>query len=316
MSKRDRRAEAIERQKANLTTVITKESYRDKYDDMIKKTEKPVINVDINALTPAPKEWNFFPEISEEKMLEMMFSILENGLFNPIIVWEIDDNPQNPRYMILSGHNRVRAYKRILREYQDAPRFNKREYETIPAIVYRKNEIDELKAKEIIIDTNYIQRDEDKRLIPQIIKNRLEIVRGRKDVKGRTIDIVAEELGISATKVYEDQLIANRIIPELNEFYFNNELKKKSLLRFAWFDKEIQKWIYRNFKDKIIDDNVMRLKKNMSKEEIRSCFEDTNYVKKVSVSIKVPEFLKDEFKEMAIRWLTENELQHKTQRKA
>ena len=316
MSRSAKRAEAIERQKANLTTKITKESYRDKYDDMIKKTEKPVTNIDINKLSPAPDDWNFFPEISEEKMLEMMFSILENGLFNPIIVWEIDDNPQNPRYMILSGHNRVRAYKRILREYQDAPRFNKREYETIPAIVYRKNEIDELKAKEIIIDTNYIQRDDDKRLMPQIIKNRLEIVRGRKDVKGRTIDIVAEELGISATKVYEDQLIANRIIPELNEFYFNNELKKKSLLRFAWFDKEIQKWIYRNFKDKIIDDNVMRLKKNMSKEEIRSCFEDTNYVKKVSVSIKVPEFLKDEFKEMAIRWLTENELQHKTQRKA
>lgn len=316
MSRSAKRAEAIERQKANLTTKITKESYRDKYDDMIKKTEKPVTNIDINKLSPAPDDWNFFPEISEEKMLEMMFSILENGLFNPIIVWEIDDNPQNPRYMILSGHNRVRAYKRILREYQDAPRFNKREYETIPAIVYRKNEIDELKAKEIIIDTNYIQRDDDKRLMPQIIKNRLEIVRGRKDVKGRTIDIVAEELGISSTKVYEDQLIANKIIPELNEFYFNNELKKKSLLRFAWFDKEIQKWIYRNFKDKIIDDNVMKLKKNMSKEEIRSCFEDTNYVKKVSVSIKVPEFLKDEFKEMAIRWLTENELQHKTQRKA
>lgn len=308
MSRSAKRAEAIERQKANLTTKITKESYRDKYDDMIKKTEKPVTNIDINKLSPAPDDWNFFPEISEEKMLEMMFSILENGLFNPIIVWEREENKE---YMILSGHNRVKAYKRILLEYQNTPNFNRKEYETIPAIVYRKDEIDELKAKEIIIDTNYIQREEDKRLMPQIVKNRLEIVKDRKDVKGRTIDIVAKELGISATKVYEDQLIANRIIPELNEFYFNNELRKKSLLRFAWFDKETQKWIYENFKDKITDDNVIKLKKSMTKEDIKDCFDDTNYVKKVSVAIRVPEFLKEEFREMAIKWITEKELEHR-----
>lgn len=300
------RQEAIKKQLESLKGGKYGESYRDKYDDMIKKTEKPITNIDINLLYPAPESWNFFPEISDDKMLEMMFSIMENGLFNPIIVWEQDDG-----YMILSGHNRVNAYKRILLEYKNTPNFNRKEYETIPAIVYRKNEIDELKAKEIIIDTNYIQREEDRRLMPQIVKNRLEIVKNRKDVKGRTIDIVAKELGISATKVYEDQLIANKIIPELSEFYFNNELKKKSILRFAWFDKETQKWIYENYKDKITDDNVIKLKKSMTKEDIKDCFNDTNYVKKVSVAIRVPEFLKEEFREMAIKWITEKELEHR-----
>ncbi len=306
MSRRDRQ-EAIKKQLENLQGGTYGESYRDKYDDIIKKTEKPIVNVDIESLYPAPESWNFFPEISNDKMLEMMFSIMENGLFNPIIVWEQDEG-----YMILSGHNRVRAYKRILVEYQNAPNFNKKEYETIPAIIYRKDEIDELKAKEIIIDTNYIQRDEDKRLMPQIVKNRLEIVKDRKDAKGRTIDIVAKELGISATKVYEDQLIANKIIPELNEFYFNNKLRKKSLLRFAWFNKDVQRWIYENYRDEIIDDNVMKLKKIMTKEEIKDCFENPNHVKKVSVSIRVPEYLKDEFREMATRWVTEKELEFKS----
>lgn len=268
----------------------------------INNSNKKIEYIELTKLVPANKEWNFFPPITEEKMLEMIFSIQENGLFNPIIVWE-----QEEGFMILSGHNRVKAYERILSEYSDAPNFNANEYEKIPAIIYDKNEINENKAKEIIIDTNYIQREEDKRLMPKIIKNRLDIVRSRKDTKGRTIDIVAKELGLSRTKVYEDQLIANKIIPELSELFFSDKISKKSLLRFGWFNKGVQKWIYKEFKNLINNDNVMKIKKTMNKEEIRKCFTRKN-IKKVSVIIKVPEQLKDDFKKMANKWLKENEL--------
>ena len=50
----------------------------------------------------------------------------------------------------------------------------------------------------------------------------------------------------------------------------------------------------------------------MTKEEIKDCFENPNHVKKVSVSIRVPEYLKDEFREMATRWVTEKELEFKS----
>lgn len=276
-------------------------SYGKTYEDIYKfdADEKNITYIDINSLHPAPGDWNFFPQISEPKMLEMIFSILENGLFNPIIVWEQEDG-----CMILSGHNRVEAYKRIIMKYGDAPDFDKEEYKTIPAIVFKKEEIDENKAREIIIDTNYIQRGEDKKLMPQIIKNRLDIVKNRKDIKGNTIDIVAEELGLSRTKIYEDQLIANRIIPELNELFFDNTIKKKSLLRFAWFNKEIQEWIYDSFRDDITDENVMKLKKHMDKDSIEKCFENDG-VKMVTVYIKIPEEFRDEFKEMASEWIEE-----------
>ena len=308
MSRKDRQ-KALQKQLENLQGGKYGESYQDKYHEIIKKSEKDIINIDINLLSPAPNDWNFFPEISDDKMLEMMFSIQENGLFNPIIVWE-----RHGRYMILSGHNRVRAYKRIINEYEGAEGFDKKKYETIPAIVYRENEIDEIKAREIIIDTNYIQRDEDKRIMPQIVKNRLEIVKNRKDVKGRTMDIVAKELGISATKVYEDQLIANRIIPELNELYFNGELKKKSLLRFAWFDKETQNWIKDNFMESIDDEKVMRLKKNMPRDEIKKCLTFEDNINRVYVTMRMAEEITDEFKEMANEWIEdkENELKEKS----
>lgn len=301
MSRKDRQ-KALQKQLENLQGGKYGESYQDKYHEIIKKSEKDIINIDVNLLSPAPDDWNFFPEISDDKMLEMMFSIQENGLFNPIIVWE-----RHGRYMILSGHNRVKAYKRIMNEYEGTEGFDKRKYETIPAIVYREDEIDEMKAKEIIIDTNYIQREEDKRIMPQIVKNRLEIVKNRKDVKGRTIDIVAKELGISATKVYEDQLIANRILPEFNEMYFNGELKKKSLLRFAWFDIKTQEWMKDNFMDYINDERAMKLKKGMTKKEIEKCLTFEDNIKRVYVTMRVPEELSNDFREMANKWIKEKE---------
>jgi len=316
LSRKDR-DEALKKQMENLASGKYGKSFEDlkdtenkkdeKYKEIVKKSNKEIIPIDINLLFPAPIEWNFFPQISDDKMLEMVFSIMANGLFNPIIVWEKEKN----KYMILSGHNRVKAYKIILKEYFKTPGFDVEKYKTIPAIIYGKNEIKEAKAREIIIDTNYIQRGEERRIIPQIIKNRMEIIKERKDVKGRTIWLVAEEMGLSRTKVYEDQLIATRIIPELGEFYFNYKLKKKALLRFAWFDEETQKWIYENFKDDITDENVMKLKKKMDREQIRESFEDKNHIKKTTMYIAIPEYLKNDFKEMVTRWLTEKKIEQK-----
>ena len=272
------------------------------YTDFYQKSNKTVEDIEISSLFPAPDDLNFFPEISDTKMLEMIFSIQENGLFNPIIVWEQDNG-----YMILSGHNRVTAYGRIVSEYSHVDSFDSDKYKTIPAIVYGKNEIDEEKAKEIIVDTNYIQRDDYKRLLPEIIKNRINIIKDRKDIKGRTIDIVAKELMISSTKVYEDQLIANKIIPELRELYFEGVINKKPILRFAWFSKDIQKKLYKGVdSSNFTDDKVYKIKKDMTYEEIYETLTSTDYEKKVAVQLRVPEKLKDDFRKMANEWIKNN----------
>lgn len=287
----------LEERKRKYSNGVKDSKSENIYNNLMKTNKDEVVNLNIDSLHPSPDEWNFYPAISDKKMLEMVLSIIENGLFNPIIVWERDNG-----YQILSGHNRVMAYEKIVEEYKEEENFDKEKYQCIPAIIYGKDEIDESKAREIIIDTNYIQREEDRSLMPTIVKNRLEIIRSRKDVKGRTIDILAKELGISSTKVYEDHVIATKTIPELNELFFNEDIRKKSLLRLAWFDKPTQNYIYKNYKDVLIDSRIEKLKKGMEKEEIDKCFTE-EIIKKKLVTTPVPSFLIDDFKEMAKLWL-------------
>ena len=49
----------------------------------------PNKNIALNKLEPAPDEWNFFDELPDDKMLELMNSIKDNGLQHPIDIRHI-----------------------------------------------------------------------------------------------------------------------------------------------------------------------------------------------------------------------------------
>ena len=106
-----------------------------------------VTMINIGDLHDAPEQWNFYRPLPEDKFCELIYSIVQNGLLHPIVVWEREDG-----YMILAGHNRVRAY-RALKEVAEST-----QYDEIPAIIKARNQIDENKAQEIIIDTNWVSR--------------------------------------------------------------------------------------------------------------------------------------------------------------
>ena len=72
------------------------------------ETDENTIKVDIDKLENAPKDWNFYRKLPDDKFLELVESIQNKGLLHPIVVWEKEDN-----YMILSGHNRARAYQKL-----------------------------------------------------------------------------------------------------------------------------------------------------------------------------------------------------------
>ena len=65
--------------------------------------------IPIDKLVPASKEWNFYAPLPDDKMLELIESIRENGLLHPIVVWKRKDAPT----MVLSGHNRLESYKKL-----------------------------------------------------------------------------------------------------------------------------------------------------------------------------------------------------------
>ena len=77
--------------------------------------------VNIDDLYSAPDDWNFYDRLPAGKMQELIESIISIGLQEPVIVWKKDDSG---KYMILSGHNRVHAYK-ILCENQDSEKYSK-----------------------------------------------------------------------------------------------------------------------------------------------------------------------------------------------
>lgn len=273
-----------------------------KKDTLVQESGKTIQEVPIDLLYDAPKEWNIYPAISTDKMIEMMFSIMENGLFNPIIVWK-----KESRYMILAGHNRVKAYKNIINEYKDTPNFNYSKYESIDAIVYEEDEIDELKAREIIIDSNYIQRRTDNRLTPIIVKERMDIVSHRVDAKGRTVKIVAEELGMSETKVYEDSLIATELIKEGQDLFFNNKINKKAALSLGRMPQDLQKWIVDEYEGLLTSKMLVKLKPELSKDDVQEMFDEMIVEPDtVRICVEVPEGLSSQFREMTEKWIKKN----------
>lgn len=105
-------------------------------DKTIEKFKK-ILNLNVNDLIEFKE--HIFNEISEYKFEELVESISQNGVLDPIIVREIE----NSKYEIIAGHNRVRACKTL-------------NMQTVPATI--KN-VDDDTAKLIMIDTNINRRD-------------------------------------------------------------------------------------------------------------------------------------------------------------
>lgn len=104
---------------------------------VIKLSLGEVQDVDINKLEPYPE--HTYEGYDEERMKELEKSIKEYGLQTPIILW---DNGGD-KYIILAGHNRVKAHKNL-------------GYTKIPAII--KKNITKEEAAIIVNQTNMVQR--------------------------------------------------------------------------------------------------------------------------------------------------------------
>lgn len=227
-----------------------------------------IFSLDIYSLDNAPEDWNFYKPLSVNKMEELINSIKENGLLNPIIVWE----KGNGRYMILSGHNRKEVFRML---YEDEKNPERDKYKKIHCYVKKRDEITENAAKTIIIDTNWVQRTlsiEEK--AKSILVKYTEL--GRKEYASssdgtRTRDIVSEDYSISGRQV-SNYLRLNYLIPEIKELAFNNNISIKSGVKLSYFSEPTQKWIYDNYKDIFNNRNILKLNKDMSRDEITNIF--------------------------------------------
>lgn len=282
-------------------------------DSKIKKGEsiipKEIDNVieskiDISKIVPAPEDWNIFEPIDDDTMAEMMFSISENGLIHPIVVWESEED----KYMVLSGHNRLECYKKLYNKYNDS------KYLFIEAKIIPKESINEKIAKEIVIDSNYIQRKYTNKTLHKLLTVKANMMTDRKN----KINEIAKDTDISLRKLYEEFQIIENLIDPLKSLYYDETITRRNAIKLTtMFNNNIQKFLFKNHQinDKIVDvlyknfkvmaknNNITlnQLKDIISENDIDDLLEENTKIKKVS--IKIPEIYQSEIMELIQEFL-------------
>lgn len=222
--------------------------------------------IELDFLVPAPEEWNFYKPLSNDKFTELVESIDRNGLLNPLIVWEMDNN----QYMILSGHNRKRAFEFLKINSSEA------KYDKIPVIIKKKKDLTEDEAREIIIDTNWVQRVlSATEKAKSVIEKYAVLQKKLKYGEGKTRDTLGKEYKITGRQIDNYRRLEN-VIEEIYELVLQEKITLTPACEIARIDKDMQKWVFDNHIDKLTSSYTRQLKTNMTFEEVINVFEKSD----------------------------------------
>ena len=204
-----------------------------------------------------------------ERLEDMIASVKEHGILNPVIVQKIDGG-----YEMLSGHNRMNAAKLAgLKE--------------VPAIV--KTDLSEEEAYVYVIETNLMQRSFSDLLISEkaaVLKARyekescqgrrndiieeiarlegkeVEVTRGHGDHRMKTRDTIGKEYKLSGSSVGR-LLKLNDLIKPFKDMVDRGALYTKVALQLAFLPEEEQNMVLivmKEKKTKVTIDMVMKLR--------------------------------------------------------
>lgn len=259
-----------------------------------RKIDEKIEYININLLDKAPEEWNFYKKLPEDKFYELLESIRENFLLNPIIVWEKENN-----YMILSGHNRVEAFRKLYEITGDD------KYLKIPSIVRKRLEIDEDTAKEIIVDTNWVQRQLTASEKTKSILAKYTNIKKRKE-KGRTRDKIANSYGITGRMV-QNYLSLNNLIENLFDDLDSGKITIKEAVEISKKDKLTQEYISLELEENKVNlQTLKKIPKISTREEVKKILETKN--ENIRLTIEIPAEKKDEFYELFNNWKKTNHI--------
>lgn len=258
----------------------------------------------LDSLVAASPNWNFYAPLPDDKMVELIASIQENGLLHPIVVWQRKGQPT----MVLSGHNRLEAFRCLYKTTGDA------QYANIPCTV--RDDISEEQAREIIVDSNWVQRSltpsEKARSISQ--KYALSGRKARSangSQHSSTYDMIAQQYGLSGRQIARYVKLGS-LSDELLILLDDGKLSVAAGVKLADFPTEQQK-----LAAQYIEQNGIRpsqtsgLKQGMSDADLKTLLCPTAQKspdsKRVTLHIDIPAQLKTEFLQMAQSWLEERE---------
>ena len=190
--------------------------------------------LDINFIDPYPNQP--YQVNDDDAMAELIESIKETGLIQPIIVRKSPNN--STRYQVISGHRRLHACKKL-------------GYKQIKAVV---KDMDDDTAIMFLIDSNKyrpeilpsekahaykLRMDAMKRKAGRPSKNMSPV-----ETNNRSSEVIAEEVGDSRAQV--DRFIRlNELIPELLDAVDVKQLKIRPAVEISYLPKEAQKIVLR-----------------------------------------------------------------------
>lgn len=147
---------------------------------------------------------------------ELADSILEVGLLEDIIVKPISkcDKSGNPLYVIVSGHRRASAIKKLVEKR------GLESYENIPCIVLPEEEDDIITEMKLHIAniTTREMTEYDKMIAIERMNNLLQQAKENgHEIKGRRKEIIAFNIGLSPSQVQTYMTVANHSDKDVKE---------------------------------------------------------------------------------------------------
>ncbi len=248
--------------------------------------------VPLDKLSPAPAAWNFYAPLPDDKLLELIESIRATDLLHPIVVWKQPDGA----LMILSGHNRVRAYTALLEKTGED------KYRRIPATVLTDITTDE--AHEVVVDSNYVQRvltpSEKARSISQKYALAGRKKRGRNGARRSRYEQIGAEYNLSGRQIARYVRLGS-LDSSLLKLLDGGKLPLSTALRLVDFPAESQRYLAAHHADELASPRMAKLTSDMTPEQMDTALQAEPQT--VRVSVTVPAALEEDFRRMAAEWV-------------
>ena len=208
------------------------------------------------------------------------------------MVWKQPDGA----LMILSGHNRVRAYTALLEKTGEE------KYRRIPATVLTDITADE--AHEIVVDSNYVQRvltpSEKARSISQKYALAGRKKRSKNGERKSKYEQIGEEYNLSGRQIARYVRLGS-LDKSLLALLDGGKLPLTTARRRGEYAPDSQRYLPARDADELASPKMAKLTAAMSAEEIDAALQTEPQT--VRVAFTVPANLEGEFRRMAEQWL-------------
>lgn len=185
--------------------------------------------ISIYDLIPSQDNFYHVDGINELKNSIELFGVQQNLIVSPT---------EAGKYKIIAGHRRRLACLDLTEE-------GKKRFEKVPCVVTKEQEY--IKEQLLLIHTNSTQRElTDYEKMEQIsrVKKLLMQWREKEKVTGRTRDIIADLLDISASQIARMESINNNLIQDFKEWFEKGIINTSVAYEVSGMPEEKQKEFY------------------------------------------------------------------------